>query len=80
MLVAQGLRLTLAGVAIGATAALALTQAVSSFSRLLFGVRPTDPLILIAVSLLSVTAALIACYFPARRAARLEPTIALRHD
>jgi putative ABC transport system permease protein len=69
-----------AGIAIGVGAALVLTRVVSSFSRLLYGVRVTDPLIFGMVSLLSISAALLACYIPARRAARLEPTIALRHD
>jgi predicted permease len=80
MLVGQGLRLALAGVAIGMTATVVLTRVVSSFSRLLFGVGATDPLVLGVVSLLSIAAALLACYIPARRAARLEPLIALRHD
>jgi len=80
MLMGHGLRLVLAGIAIGVAAALVLTRAVSSFSGLLYGVQATDPLIFTAVSLLSITAALLACYIPARRAARLEPTVALRHD
>jgi predicted permease len=80
MLVGQGLRLAVAGIGIGLAAALVLTRVVSSFSRLLYGVGAADPLIFGAVSLLSITAALLACYIPARRAARLEPTIALRHE
>jgi len=80
MLVGQGLRLAVAGIAIGVAAALALARVVSSFSRLLYGVRATDAPIFGAVSLLSIAAVLLACYIPARRAARLEPTAALRHD
>ncbi|HTR39244.1 MAG TPA: hypothetical protein VMH80_25385 [Bryobacteraceae bacterium] len=52
----------------------------SGFSRLLYGVRPDDPLTLPAVSLCLVAAALLACYIPARRAAVLGPMAALRHE
>ena len=80
MLLAQGLRLALAGVAIGAVAAPILTRVLSSFSHLLYGVRATDPWTFVAVSLCLVAAALLACYIPARRAAQLDPMTALRHD
>ena len=80
MLLARGLRLALAGVAIGALATLLLTRMLPGFSRLLYGVRPGDPLTLLAVSLCLVAAALLACYIPARRAARLDPMAALRHE
>ena len=80
MVISQGLRLAFAGVAIGAVAALILTSMLSSFSHLLYGVRASDPATLIAVSLVLMGAALLACYIPARRAARLDPMIALRHD
>jgi predicted permease len=80
MVVADGLRLALTGVAAGTVAALALTRLVSSFSHLLYGVRPADPAILAGVSLLLIAVALLACYLPARRAAMLEPTAALRQE
>ena len=80
MLVAQGLRLAFAGVAIGGAAAVMLTRVLSSFSHLLYGVHATDPLTFVAVSLCLVVAALVACYIPGRRAAQLDPMIALRHD
>ncbi len=80
MLVTQGLRVTLTGTAIGVATSLALARFASSFSILLYSVRFTDPLVLGGVSLLSVTAALLACYIPARRAARVDPAVALRHD
>ncbi len=80
MLVGQGLRLALAGVAIGAAAASILTRALSSFSHLLYGVRANDPLTFLAVSLCLTMAALPACYIPAHRAAQVDPTIALRHE
>ena len=80
MLLGRGLRLALAGVAIGAMSALLLLRILPGFSRLLYGVRPADPLTLLAVSLCLVAAALAACYIPARRAARLDPMAALRHE
>jgi putative ABC transport system permease protein len=80
MVIRQGLRLALAGIAIGAAAVLLLAQLLSAYSRLLYGVRPEDPPTLIAVSLVLICVALLACYIPARRAARLDPTAALRHE
>lgn len=77
LILAQGLKLTLLGIALGLGAALALTRWMES---LLFGVRPTDAVTFfaIAVSLLSV--ALAACWIPARRATKVDPMVALRHD
>ncbi|HEY3740490.1 MAG TPA: ABC transporter permease [Bryobacteraceae bacterium] len=80
MLAGQGLRLALAGVAIGVAAAMVLTRALASFSRLLYGVKASDPLTLAGVSLFLIAAALVACWIPARRAARIDPMIALRQD
>ncbi|MGD1096257.1 MAG: FtsX-like permease family protein [Bryobacteraceae bacterium] len=80
MVIGQGLKLAAAGVAIGAIAALVLTRLLSSFFRLLFGVRANDPLTFVAVSFVLLGAALLACYFPARRAASVDPMVALRHD
>jgi ABC-type antimicrobial peptide transport system permease subunit len=80
MVVGEGLRLVVVGVVIGMAATLALTRVVSRFSRLLYGVRPGDPVILLTVSVLLIGAALLACYIPARRAASLEPTDSLRQE
>jgi predicted permease len=77
MVVQQGLKLVIVGVVIGITAALALTRFLSS---LLYGVEPNDPLTLIAVSLVLVAVTLVACYIPARRAARIDPMLALRYE
>jgi predicted permease len=80
MVLGQGLRLALGGIAIGMAAALTLTRVLASFSHLLYGVQAWDPLTFIAVSLVLVGAALLACYIPARRAARLDQMVVLRHE
>jgi putative ABC transport system permease protein len=80
MVVGQGLRLAFTGVAFGIVAALLLTRALSQFSHLLYGVRASDPAILIAVSVMLIGVAGLACYIPARRAASLDPAAALRQE
>ena len=80
MVIGQGLRLALAGLIIGAIAALILTRVLSSFSRLLYGVRASDPPTLIIVSLLLSGIAIWACYIPARRATKVDPMVALRYE
>jgi putative ABC transport system permease protein len=80
MVVGGGLRLALIGIAIGVAAALILGRILSSFSNLLYGVQPWDPLTLIAISLVLICTTLLACYIPARRAAGVDPMIALRHE
>ncbi len=75
LVVGRGFKLALAGVALGIAAALALTRFLAS---LLYGVKPTDGLTFVVVSLLLGGAALLASYIPARRAAKLDPLAALR--
>jgi len=77
MVVGQGLKLALIGVAIGVAGALALTRFLSS---MLYGVKLTDPLTYGAVSLILIVVALMACYIPARRAAKVDPMVALRYE
>ena len=80
MIIGQGLRLAVAGLLIGAAGALLLARLLSSFSRLLYGVPTSDPLTFMAVSLVLVGVSVFACYLPARRAARIDPTIALKYE
>jgi len=80
MVLAQGMRLAVAGIVIGIIAALILGRLLSSFARLLYGVGSSDPLTLITVSLALIGATLLACYVPARRAANVDPMITLRSE
>jgi predicted permease len=80
MIVGGGLRLSLIGVAIGLSSALIFGRILTSFSRLLYGIEPWDPVTLIAISMVLICTTLLACYLPARRAAGIDPMIALRHE
>jgi predicted permease len=80
MVLAQGMRLAVAGIVIGIIAALSAGRLLSSFSRLLYGVGLGDPLTLITVSLALIGATLLACYVPARRASKVDPMITLRYE
>src|SRR5262245_33800640 len=77
MVVAQGMRLALIGLTIGLTGAFALTRVMAS---LLFSVSATDPATFASLSLLLAGVAFLAIYFPARRATKVDPVIALRHE
>jgi ABC-type antimicrobial peptide transport system permease subunit len=75
MVLRQGLRLAIAGATIGLACALIVSHLMAG---LLYGVRPSDPLTFVAVAVLFIGVALLACYIPARRAMKVDPIIALR--
>jgi putative ABC transport system permease protein len=77
LVLARGMKLTLLGIAIGVSAALGLTQWMKS---LLFGLSATDPLTFVAIAMLLTSVALIACWIPARRAANVDPMVAIRYE
>jgi len=77
LVLGQGFKLTLIGLAIGLLAALGLTQFMKA---ILFGVSATDPLTFVIASVVLGSVALLACYIPARRATRVDPMVALRHE
>jgi putative ABC transport system permease protein len=77
LILSQGAKLTLLGLAVGLAAAWGLTRVLGN---LLFEVKATDPATFISISLLLVSIALLACLFPARRALSVDPMIALRAE
>jgi ABC-type lipoprotein release transport system permease subunit len=85
------MKLVLVGLALGAAAGYTLKRLIASealkledwqrqFGDQLYGVSATDPLTFAGVALLLALAALAACYLPARRAAKVDPLVALRHE
>jgi predicted permease len=77
LVLGQGLRLTLLGIAAGGLIAVVLGRLLSS---VLYDVKPGDPLILLSVVVILTLLALLACYIPARRAMRVDPMTALRYE
>jgi len=77
LIVSQGMRMSLIGIALGLAGALALTRVLAS---LLLGVGAADPLTFVGVPLLLAAIALLACWVPARRAAKVDPMVVLRHE
>jgi predicted permease len=77
MVVFQGMRLSLAGVVIGIASAFAMSRVLGT---LLFGVTARDPMVFAAVPLVLSAVALVAVWLPARRASRVDPLVALRHE
>jgi putative ABC transport system permease protein len=75
LIVAQAMALVIGGLAVGFSAALILTRFLADF---LFGIKPFDPLTFIIISAVLMAVALVASYIPARRAARVDPVVALR--
>jgi putative ABC transport system permease protein len=79
LIVGQGLLLSSIGIGIGLAAALALTGAMERASMLV-SIKPTDPTTYASIAVLFVAIAVVACWIPARRAASLDPNVALRED
>jgi putative ABC transport system permease protein len=77
LVIGQGMKLAMLGVAVGLIVSLWLTRVLS---HLLFGVKATDPATFIGVSFVLAGVAFLACYLPARKASRIDPLIALRHE
>jgi ABC-type antimicrobial peptide transport system permease subunit len=77
MIMREGVSLTAVGVGVGLVLSLIIGKVLSSF---LYRVRGVDPLVLTTAPILLATAALLACYFPARRAAHVDPMVALRDE
>ncbi len=77
IVVGQGLRAVLIGTGIGVAVSIGLTRFLQT---MLFGVKPTDPVTLVTVSLVLLAVAWLACYIPARRATKVDPIVALRYE
>jgi ABC-type antimicrobial peptide transport system permease subunit len=77
LVIGQSLRLVLTGLAFGMLASLALTRVMTGF---LYDVTPTDPMTFVGVALVLIAVALLAGYVPARRAATVDPLVALRSE
>ena len=77
LILGDGIRLAAAGITIGLAVAIALAIGLKTY---LFGIRPADPLTLIAMIIVVLTITLMTCWIPARRAARVDPLAALRNE
>ncbi|HTF45530.1 MAG TPA: hypothetical protein VK641_16615, partial [Terriglobales bacterium] len=77
MILSESSWLAILGIAAGLVAAIALTRFVGS---MLYGLKPSDPTTLIAATMILLTVAIAAAYGPARRASRIDPMQALRHE
>jgi putative ABC transport system permease protein len=77
LVIAKAMAIVLGGIALGAAGAYAFSR---SLSTLLFEIKPSDPLTYASIATMLAAVALAACYVPARRAARVDPMIALRYE
>jgi putative ABC transport system permease protein len=80
LIIGRGMLLVGGGVVLGIAGALALTHLLVSFASFLFGVKASDPVTLVSVTLMFATVAALACWLPARRASRVDPLVALRYE
>jgi putative ABC transport system permease protein len=77
LIIGRGMQLAVAGMAVGLTAAFWLARFLAT---LLYQIKPTDPLAFTIAPALLLGVALLACYAPARRAMKVDPMIAIRHE
>jgi ABC-type antimicrobial peptide transport system permease subunit len=77
LILREGMKITLLGVVSGTLGSIGLTR---SLSRFLYGLNPTDPLIFGGAAMSWIGVALLACYFPARRATKVDPMVSLRYE
>jgi putative ABC transport system permease protein len=77
LIMTRGLILVVLGVIVGLGASFALSRVLKA---LLFGIEPTNPLVMVSVSVGLTLVALLACYIPARRATKVDPLVALRYE
>ena len=77
MVVKQGVALSAVGLTLGIAGAFAVARSLSS---VLYGVRPGDPVTILAVAFILLAVGLLASYVPARRAARMDPMVSLRYE
>ena len=80
LFIGQELKLVLSGIAVGAVGAIILTRTLSSLSHLLYGVGSGDPVTFATASVVLIAVAALAGYIPARRAAMVDPMVALRYE
>jgi ABC-type antimicrobial peptide transport system permease subunit len=77
LVIRQGIGVALVGLALGTVAAIGVTRYLRSA---LYEIRPNDPLTMVGTAALLILIAILACYFPARRAANVDPIVALRYE
>jgi len=80
MVLTAGFKLTAIGIGIGVVGSLVAARFLTAFTSLLFGVKPTDAMTFVAVVGILAAVSLLACYIPARRAAKVDPMVALRYE